>query len=56
MREVKCPNCNGTGEYISIQNWQGKELEIPVKCECNNGKISWSEYCILYRNNNRKGK
>jgi DnaJ-class molecular chaperone len=49
MKMVKCPQCDGKGEYIAIQKWQGIEFDVPVKCNCNNGKISWSEYCLLYR-------
>jgi hypothetical protein len=53
-RMVKCPNCQGDGEYILIQNWEGKDYETPVKCECENGKISWSEFCVRYRKRNSK--
>lgn len=49
MRMVKCPMCRGTGEYVLIQRWEGKEFGTPVKCQCNNGKISWSEFCWKYR-------
>lgn len=54
MREVKCPECFGEGTYILIQTFQGKDYETPVKCNCNNGKISWSEYCLRYRKRNIK--
>ena len=52
MKMVECPQCQGKGTYNLIQNWQGKEYITEVKCNCNNGKISWSEYCTIYRKRN----
>ena len=45
MKTVKCPQCNGNGEY----NLQQQEFITPVKCSCDNGKITWSEHCAKYR-------
>ena len=54
-RLVKCPVCNGSGEYILIQNWEGKEYKTPVKCtHCVEGKIQWAAYCTIYRRNHRR--
>lgn len=30
--EVKCPQCNGKGEYEVIQKWEDEEISTPVKC------------------------
>jgi DnaJ-class molecular chaperone len=30
--KVKCPQCGGKGEYISIQKHQGLKFDVPVKC------------------------
>ena len=37
MKEVKCPQCKGKGEYNSIQKHQGIEFDVPVKCDYCNG-------------------
>ena len=33
MKLVKCPQCNGKGEYNSIQKYQEIEFDVPVKCD-----------------------
>jgi hypothetical protein len=42
---VKCPQCEGKREYNLIQDG----ILTPVKCTCDNGKISWSEYLTVNR-------
>jgi len=37
MKEVKCPVCNGKGEYNIIQDYQGLKFDVPVKCDYCNG-------------------
>lgn len=49
MRTIKCPVCQGNGEYKAIQTWGSKEYKVPVNCNCDNGVITWSEYCAKYR-------
>lgn len=51
MKMVKCPNCQGKGEYEVIQIWDEEDIISPVKCNCEGGKISWEEFCNVYRNN-----
>lgn len=51
MRMVKCPQCEGKGEYNLIQGG----IETPVKCNCDNGKITWSHYLTINRKKTKKG-
>lgn len=30
--KVKCPQCDGKGEYKLAQKWEGKNIIVPVKC------------------------
>ena len=52
MLMVKCPQCEGKGEYNLIQGG----IETPVKCNCDNGKITWSHYLTVNRKKNKKGE
>ena len=54
MKMVKCPSCNGNGSYMLTQNFWNRSYTTPVKCRCDNGKISWSEFCIFYRKRSKK--
>ena len=51
MRIVKCPECEGIGEYNIEQYWQGKKYLTPVTCpSCNGkGKITWQHFCNRFR-------
>lgn len=35
--KVKCPQCNGKGEYNTKSNYEGEEIIYPVKCILCNG-------------------
>lgn len=49
MRMFKCPQCDGKSEYNLIQSFKTEQYNTPVKCNCENGKITWSHYCMINR-------
>lgn len=51
MKLVKCPECNGEGQYEIEQHYQGEVYLTPVTCPYCGGekRITWSHFCSNFR-------